>query len=1445
MSLQEFSEKPELPQRKFTFKQKCHNFAYNHNFAGVGPPQHIIDEENAKPRRIFLNLPLPDDMVVDQTSKTPLRTYPRNKIRTTKYTPLNFLPKNLFFQFRNVANSYFLFLIILGPIQIFGVSSPGLAAVPLVVIVCLTAIKDAFEDYRRVISDMELNNSPIHILVGLDNPNYQETKVGAWRRFKKRCSNAIMKKLMAKGKPAKGSPPKTGSSEHVPDVRRTSVASDNIVRTSLDSRTTRKVSPVHPHTVVSPVSDPLEATTRSSLFKRRNWKDIHVGNIIRINNNEEVPADVVIFATSGEEGNCFIETKNLDGETNLKSRMALHCGEGLHYSTDFARAQCWLECEGPNPNLYAFKGVLNYLDYYSEKNQLMETPVPASEVVTNDNVLLRGCTLRNTKWALGMVVYTGPESKIMLNSGITPTKKSRIANELNLSVIFNFAVLFVMCFVTGVVNGLFYNKKRTSRLFFEYKPYSPTSAGNGTLAFFVALIIYQALVPISLYISIEIVKTLQAYFIYSDVKMYYEKLDFPCTPKAWNISDDLGQIEYVFCDKTGTLTQNVMEFKKCSINGKSYGLAYTEARQGMEKREGKDVVAESLKWNKRIAADRADMIDLLKSHSKNSQLVDDEVTFVSSEYAVDISASTPSPRQKQANEEFMTALALCHTVVTEDDPEYLDHKLFKAESPDEAALVSVARDVGIVFSGRTRKSLTLHVYGKEQTFTLLAAIPFSSARKRMSSVVEDASGRIFLICKGADSVIFEKLAGSTIDQDMLSRTALHLEDYAKEGLRTLCIAQRLVSRKEYQDWKLKYDKAINSIDSDRDVNIELVCDEIEKDLTLLGGTAIEDRLQDGVPDSIAILGQAGIKLWVLTGDRIETAINIGFSCNLLENDMKLLVIRPDENITDGATHIDSLLTLYLQDNFQMTGSQEELTLAREDHSPARGSFAVIVDGAALSIIFSGDEFLRRKFLLLGKQCKAVLCCRVSPAQKALVVKLVKDSLQVMTLAIGDGANDVAMIQAANVGVGIAGEEGRQAVMSSDYAIGQFRFLTRLMLVHGRWSYKRLAEMIPCFFYKNTVFTVTLFWYGIFNNFDGSYLFEYTFLMLYNLAFTSLPVIFLAVLDQDVSDTVSLLVPQLYRSGILRKDWSQYKFFWYMLDGLYQSAIAFFLPFCLYRIGFNGMNGLPQDHRFFIGITVTNIAVVSSNVYVLMRQYRWDWLTLCINAFSILIVFFWTGVWSTNVSGGEFYNSAPRVFGSLSTWCTFFVGILACMLPRFSIDCIKGLYFPKDAETIRVKVNEGYFSAYPDGYDPTDFHDVEAHRQQIGVNQKTDDSYSHESSVYQDPVLAKNANGTGDPEAAPLPAGAPTREPSVLKRTFKSIRRIGRKSSGAGEKKLTPLDQMRLNMIRDGEYLSSRTSLERVTTTHDLPGFSQAESLMRLQTRNTLSSNAKAQITPQL
>ena len=1325
------------------------------NFGGENPATHggedtRDEKENhtAERRTIYVNVPVdPADLDEDNAIR---HHYPRNKIRTAKYTPLSFVPKNLWYQFQNVANLYFLLLVILQCFSIFGATNPGLSAVPLIVIVVITAIKDAIEDWRRTTLDNEVNNTPTRKLGSWLNVNATDEHVGLWRKIKKATSRLI-RRVNARRQGDKGDPydlerittrPSADMVRRSTDVRR----SMDMLRRSTDNNLYRYDSRAHGQdSKVDPsagneyegdfaplqhnfgnVVDCTRATPGKAEWQRTFWKDVKVGDFVRLRGDDAIPADLVVLATSEADGACYVETKNLDGETNLKIRHGMRGASKIKTPADCEAAAFVIESEGPSPHLYNYSALARW----NERTGDGETFEEKIEPISAETLLLRGCTLRNTSWVIGIVVFTGNDTKIMQNAGVTPSKRSRISRELNWTVVSNFGILLLMCVVCGIANGIYLDNPASTFNIFDQGAEAGGPPVAGVVTFFTCLILFQNLVPISLYISIEIVKTAQAYFIYSDLDMYHAELDYPCTPKSWNISDDLGQIEYIFSDKTGTLTQNVMEFKKCTINGVAYGEAYTEAMAGLAKRQGQDSTAIRDQELRRIADDRSAMVRLLREQD-NRYLAEDELTFTSSAFVRDLKGQK-GDEQAEACNQFMLALSLCHSVLVERSPEDRNKLVYKAQSPDEAALVSTARDVGYPMPERTQRGVIVEHGGKKREYIVMDELEFNSSRKRMSMIVRRPDGKLRLYCKGADSVIFSRLSDNQF-ANVREGTERDLDVFANEGLRTLCIAYRDLSEAQYADWNKRHRLAAASLEN-REERIAESCDEIERELILMGGTAIEDRLQDGVPESIALLAEAGIKLWVLTGDKVETAINIGYSCNLLDTSMEVLQLQVPAGKPDIA---HSLVSMHLG-KYGLTGTAEEVRHARKDHAPPTSQTALVIDGETLKFMLK-DE-LRTKFLLLCKQMKAVLCCRVSPAQKAEVVKMVKDGLDVMTLSIGDGANDVAMIQQADVGVGIAGVEGRQAVMSSDYAIGQFRFLSKLLLVHGRWSYRRLAEMIACFFNKNIVWTFTLFWYQIYDQFDGQYNFDYTYILLYNLAFTSLPIIFMGAFDQDVSARVSMRVPQLYMRGILRQDWRPLKFWSYMFDGLYASVICYFFPYLVWNAGFRGtfvdMNGHPTNSLVELGAFIAHPAVLVVNTFVLINTARWDWLFVLIYVISNALLFLWTGIYSQFEANPQFYKAASHVYGTLDFWACLLCTFVVALAPRFCIIAYRSLFSPQDADIIREQVRLGHLvvdqeeSATPSETDSDASVKRQSHPNPFGDEQHERHHYASDGSIAQ-------------------------------------------------------------------------------------------------------------------
>ncbi|EJD08415.1 calcium transporting ATPase [Fomitiporia mediterranea MF3/22] len=840
-------------------------------------------------------------------------------------------------------------------------------------------------------------------------------------------------------------------------------------------------------------------------FEQRKWKNIRVGEVVRLESDDFIPADVILLSSSEPEGLCYIETSNLDGETNLKIKQASPLTAQMTSPPLVTSLRGSLRSEQPNNSLYTYEGTL---DLVSEQG------IPKQVPLGPDQILLRGAQLRNTPWAYGLVVFTGHETKLMRNATAAPIKRTAVERQVNINIILLFILLLALSIGSTIGSSIrtwFFSSAQWYLL--EGNTISDRAKGfiEDILTF---IILYNNLIPISLIVTMEVVKFQQAQLINSDLDMYYPVTDTPALCRTSSLVEELGQIEYVFSDKTGTLTRNEMEFRCCSIAGVPYSDSVDDAKRSDSDEEGKEG------WRS---------FDELRAVLRSSGAGN---PFINADETAD------SARDAQVTKEFLRLLAVCHTVI----PEVKEggKLVYQASSPDEAALVAGAEVLGYQFHTRKPRSVFVNIDVVSREFEILNVCEFNSTRKRMSTIVRTPEGQIKLYCKGADTVILERLGKN---QPYVEKTLSHLEDYATEGLRTLCISSRDISEAEYREWSKIYDQAAATING-RGEALDAAAEIIEKDLFLLGATAIEDKLQEGVPDTIHTLQMAGIKVWVLTGDRQETAINIGLSCRLISESMNLVIVNEESAL---ATKEFLSKRLSAISNQRKSGELEDL--------------ALVIDGKSLT--FALEKDLSKTFLELAIMCKAVICCRVSPLQKALVVKLVKKNQKAILLAIGDGANDVSMIQAAHVGVGISGVEGLQAARSSDVAISQFRYLKKLLLVHGAWSYRRLSKLILYSFYKNITLYMTQFWFSFFNNFSGQVSFESWTFSLYNVLFTVLPPLVIGIFDQFVSARVLDRYPQLYVLGQQNTFFTKIAFWQWVANAFYHSLVLFAFSIVLF------------------------------------------------------------------------------------------------------------------------------------------------------------------------------------------------------------------------------------------------------------------------------------------
>ncbi|XP_009945392.1 PREDICTED: probable phospholipid-transporting ATPase VB [Leptosomus discolor] len=1242
--------------------------------------------------------------------------YSGNRIQTTKYTWVTFLPKNIFEQFHRLGNLYFFFLVVLNWFPQVEVFHREITMMPLIAVLLASMIKDAIEDYRKYQFDKMINFSKTRV--------YDKEE----RAYVEKC-----------------------------------------------------------------------------------WKDVRVGDFVQLQCNETIPADILLLYSSDQNGICHLETANLDGETNLKQRQVVtgFSSQNTMFEPEFF--QNTIICEMPNNDLNKFKGY-------------MEKPNHERIGFNIESLLLRGCTIRNTEAAIGIVIYAGHETKAMLNNNGPRYKRSKIEQRMNMDIFLCVGLLFVMCLVGAIGHGIWTGN------FSEHPPYDvPGKNGNflspvlaGFYMFLTMIILLQVLIPISLYVSIELVKLGQVFLIHNDIDLYDEEADLPIQCRALNITEDLGQIQYIFSDKTGTLTENKMVFRRCTVGGIEF--SHQENAKRLETHKELDLDDEDFAKHQRFTLPpmniEAPAIHKQRTtrpvrrcqsarahfqgHTRNRSLgrrdsnqsqvafsstIEKDVTPDSSllrhvrEAALQTENLSPFLHTKTSTSltDFFLALAICNTVlvstatkprqrVTVPPPikpsgitlekihqifqrlklaslsqsfsssqsssdlgasfsarntaEHLaaldccdndddccassrDNDLqgkgstdigsasldevfksmtnsslptdfcYEAESPDEAALVYAAQAYSFTLVSRTPEQVTVQLpKGTLLTFDILYTLGFDSVRKRMSVVVRHPlTKEIVVYTKGADSVIMDLLEDSAKGTDVSAekrrlkeKTQKHLDYYARDGLRTLCIAKKVLTEDDFQKWANFRREAEAAIDN-RDELLMETAQHLETKLTLLGATGIEDRLQDGVPDTIEALREAGIQIWVLTGDKQETAVNIAYSCKLLNQRDTVFTIN-----TENKETCESLLNLTLEEvrkNYEVEKTRRKFFgiipasfSASEGPSP---EFGLVIDGQTLNIIFQGG--LEKKFLELTKHCRSVLCCRSTPLQKSMVVKLVRRQLKAMTLSIGDGANDVSMIQAADVGVGISGQEGMQAVMASDFAISRFKHLKKLLLVHGHWCYARLAKMVIYFFYKNVSYVNLLFWYQFFCGFSGSTMIDYWQMIFFNLFFTSMPPLLFGVLDRDVSAETLLGLPALYKNGQNSEIYKLSTFIITMLDAFYQSLICFFVPYLTYKDS--------DIDVFSFGNPINTISLLTILLHQALEMKTWTLFHLGTMIGSVMFYFIFSLIYNAACVVCNPPTNPHWIMEKQLSDPTFYLLCLVtpviALLPRFFIFTLQGTF----------------------------------------------------------------------------------------------------------------------------------------------------------------------------
>lgn len=955
-------------------------------------------------------------------------------------------------------------------------------------------------------------------------------------------------------------------------------------------------------------------------FKEVPSYKLAVGDIVMVKKDQVLPCDLVFLSSSEETGLGFIETSSLDGEKNLKPRQAFAETSSLFKDTGKIRIFSLVEVEPPNAKLYQFHAMIHFND---KKHSL-----------DRNSLLLAGSFLKNTQWAIGAAVYTGTDTKLRMNLMSRTYKQSTIEGKVNKYIIFVILLQLSMCTIPAVL-GAFSTKLWKKHEYFETE-YS--SATNGFLLFFTYFLLLNTMLPISLIVSLEIAKVFQAYFMEHSLDMYSEIRDQPCKVFSSSLNEELGMVKHVFTDKTGTLTCNKMRFRFCTIGSRLYGYSLNKLETDY----------------------------LTPNHLEDDLYGPSILEFTPFRMSVG-KLILEVKDHKQLADQFLKCMSLCHEcIVDKDNGKYI------GPSPDEITLLDTAKNLGYIYQQSINKKTQLKIvpYGAKvlqicEDFEKICTLEFTSDRKRNSVIFRDkGTGFVIMYCKGADNVINARLSKDNPIGN-IEKISADLLTFSKKGYRTLLLAFRIISETEFLAWKVKYDEAARAI-YDREERMSDLSEEIEKELILLGCTAVEDSLQEQVPDTIKDLLKAGIKVWMLTGDKLETAVNIGKTCGLVGENAYIATCK-------SKNPFEKLLKI-------------------EENAKNQKEIVLVIEGQSLELVLS-DHASLNLFLQISEQCKTVICCRVSPGQKQKVVKVVKNKYKHISLSIGDGANDVSMILEANIGIGLYGEEGMQAVQASDFAIGEFRFLWDLILNQGRINYIRQSEMILYFFYKNMVFTLPQFYFAFFCFYSGQTVYDDWYITCYNMVFTALPLMVKVVLDRDIVinkkdkefKRYKGFLAETYVIGRENLLFTARNFAGWVGIGFVHSAAVFFVPIYVLGKGVLSENGESSDFWGFSIVSFTCIIIVVNLKLAISIRYWTIWHFLSIFLLSIGLFFAFALVYDKLPvpSGGSFSTTSTSPPAIVTVFCTI---SLICSLD-IAITVFQKVFQPSISDMLHKKISK--------------------------------------------------------------------------------------------------------------------------------------------------------------
>ena len=958
---------------------------------------------------------------------------------------------------------------------------------------------------------------------------------------------------------------------------------------------------------------------------KKSYSNLKIGDIIELNKDEKVPADIIVLKTfnESEDSNTFIRTDQLDGETDWKLRKAPGITQKLN-EAQILELNGFINYEPPSKFIYNFEG------FISIKN-------------SEGNIIKEALGLENTMWEstilatqkiIGIVIYTGKETRARMNSSMPKIKLGIVDHELNMVTFYLFCIMLCAAMFLTLLKGYY------SRMFFT---------------FFKFIVLFCAIIPIALRVNLVISKT------FFSVRINKDKSIPETIARNSTIPEELGRVSYIFSDKTGTLTKNEMIFKNIAMETDQFGQESFNDLKDILEDECKTNDAPLLDiYNKLKENDEINNNDIINEDNNNTSINNNKNLIDDSPLSTDNLISNENIKEKKPHshrkkhkklrrsrnkiiKDTITSMLLCNNVTPIISNENPDIITYQASSPDEIALVKFAEKLNMRLIYRTDKEIKIkNISGTIEEYNILANFPFSSDTKRMGIILQNKKyGHIIFYLKGAENVMM-----NFVKKEYVGYIKENTENLATKGLRTLVLTQKLIPQKEFKIWFDEYSEALTSMDN-RKQKLRDVISKLENNMEFLCVTGVEDLLQNEVATTIDNLRNAGIKLWMLTGDKVETATCISISTGLKAKNHKIFTLTYDQ-IKD-------------EENPENEINKLKEKLEEYNNKIMIDPHLFILDGDTLDLALKQCQ---KEFYESAMQAPSVVCCRCSPTQKRLIVKNIKIYTNCRTAAVGDGGNDVAMIQEADVGIGIVGKEGLQASLASDYSIKEFKNLSILILWWGRIAYKNTSTMANFIVHRGLIIAFCQFFFSLMFYFNPVPLYNGFLTFGFSTIFTNLPIISI-LLDQDVDKKNVLNFPNLYKILLKGREINLKNFLWWLFKAIIQANIIMF-----------GSLFMFPDNIFLKIVTCSFTALVYLeilNIYTEINKIHW---------FMIFSLLGTCAVYTLTLAFLNNYLDIYFVIKKDIFWKIIVISVIA-WIPFFSANKIKKYCFPQEYD----KVNE--------------------------------------------------------------------------------------------------------------------------------------------------------------